>query len=71
MIYTVAFQCLVFEDAYNGVEAALSAGMSCIWVPDKKADRKKFADKVTLTLNSLTEFQPELFHLPPYKIEGM
>lgn len=57
---------LVFEDAPNGVEGGLSAGMQVVWVPDQRADRSMLGKRVTLTLNSLDEFQPEMFGLPAY-----
>lgn len=59
-------ECLVFEDSLAGIEAASSAGISAIAVPDPDMDKKLFskADKV---LNSLTEFEPELWQLPAFK----
>lgn len=55
---------LVFEDSPMGVQAAMSAGMQCVWVPDPKID-KSIANP-TLTLSSLEQFKPELFDLPPF-----
>lgn len=59
------FQCLVFEDAPNGVTAALKANMQVVMVPEDYIDDKE-RQRATLTLNSLLEFKPELFELPPF-----
>lgn len=59
---------LVFEDATNGVEAAIKAGMQVVWVPDDNL-RYVVGDDIgaTQTLTGgLEEFNPELFGLPPY-----
>jgi len=61
-----AKSCLVFEDAINGVKAALAAGMQVVLVPDKRLDLNKLEVKPTLVLDSLEKFQPELFGLPPF-----
>lgn len=58
---------LVFEDAPNGAEAGLAAGMHVVWVPDPRADRSKLGTRVTQVLDSLEDFQPEKFGLPAYK----
>ncbi|KAL8600689.1 hypothetical protein ACOMHN_006755 [Nucella lapillus] len=57
---------LVFEDAPNGVEAGHAAGMPVVWVPDARADRSAVGDKADLVLDSLEQFRPEHFGLPPY-----
>ncbi|KAK7090062.1 pseudouridine-5'-phosphatase-like [Littorina saxatilis] len=57
---------LVFEDAPNGVEASYAAGMPVVWVPDAQADHSLLKDKACLILESLEQFKPEDFGLPPY-----
>lgn len=63
--FHLSVQCLVFEDAPNGVTAAQKANMQVVMVPENyvgEDDRKK----ATLILSSLNEFKPELFGLPPF-----
>lgn len=57
---------LVFEDAINGVKAALGAGMQVALVPEKWTDIESSELKPTLVLKSLEQFDPQQFGLPPF-----
>lgn len=57
---------LVFEDAPIGVEAALAAGMRCVFVPDERTPKSDAHDKACLVLKSLEEFDPVAWGLPPF-----
>jgi len=53
---------LVFEDAPSGLQAAKTAGMQAVVVPDPNMDKSRYADADAI-LNSLTEFNPADFGL--------
>ena len=65
-------QALVFEDAPNGVEGALAAGMQVVWVPDPRCvealgrTTSGAAPSPTLTILSLLDFEPQAFGLPAF-----
>ncbi|EFJ20349.1 hypothetical protein SELMODRAFT_108997 [Selaginella moellendorffii] len=56
---------LVFEDAPTGVEAAQSAGMSVVMVPDPNLD-KSLCDRADIILETLEDFDPSTFGMPPF-----
>lgn len=59
-------QCLVFEDAPNGIRGALTAGMQTVMVPAKEVS-DELRKPATVVLNSLKEFKPEQFGLPAFE----
>ncbi|KAJ1646003.1 Pseudouridine-5'-phosphatase [Coemansia erecta] len=63
--------CLVFEDASNGIEAANNAQMSSIWVHDTRfsldPSSESAAHAATERITTLEDFVPEKYGLPPFK----
>lgn len=55
--------CLVFEDAPNGVRAANSAGMQVVMCPDHRVGQEE-RDEATVAINSLLDVDLEAFGLP-------
>lgn len=52
-------QCVVVEDTYKGVMAAVNAGSACIAVPNQYTQRNDFS-KADLLLSHLRELTPEV-----------
>uniref|UniRef100_A0A0N5A568 Pseudouridine-5'-monophosphatase n=1 Tax=Parastrongyloides trichosuri TaxID=131310 RepID=A0A0N5A568_PARTI len=60
-----SLNCLVFEDAPNGVFAAVSARCQVIMIPEYESQQIENAkQKATKVLKSLNDFNPEEFLLP-------
>ena len=57
--------CLAFEDAPSGTQAAYAAGMSVIAIPDSNMDKKLYPQASEI-LNSMEEFRPENWGLPAF-----
>ena len=49
------------------MESGYSAGMQVVWIPDPRTDLSQLKDQATLILNSMEDFKPELFGLPPFE----
>ena len=58
-------ECLVFEDAPTGTEAALAAGMSVVVVPDPNMDLCHYKNASQI-ISSLKDFDPEYWGLPKF-----
>ena len=58
-------ECLVFEDAPTGTEAALAAGMSVVVVPDPNMDHSHYKNASQI-ISSLKDFDPEYWGLPKF-----
>jgi len=59
---------LVFEDALPGMQAGKRAEMTVVWVPDSNLRKLGFTstEKADQILDSLEDFIPEQWGLPPY-----
>ena len=55
-------ECLVFEDAPSGTEAALAAGMPVVVVPNPNMDHSRYKDASQI-ISSLKDFDPEYWGL--------
>jgi len=58
-------ECLVFEDAPTGTEAALAAGMSVVVVPDPNMEHFHYKNASQI-ISSLKDFDPEYWGLPKF-----
>lgn len=52
--------CLVLEDSEAGIQAAYSAGIEVICIPDMKASGEEFCRKTTVQFSSLGDVIPWL-----------
>ncbi len=57
--------CLVFEDAPAGAEAAIAAGMSVVVLPDPHMKHDAYPRAVEI-IRTLDEFNPAHYGLPPF-----
>ncbi len=56
-----ASNCLVLEDSAPGIEAALAAGMTAWWVPDKNPPVKELTDRGVVVFDNLNQVKERLF----------
>lgn len=60
--------CLVFEDAFNGVLSATRAGMTVIACPDPRLDTKPFQQLTPHIIHSLNDFQISKWNFVPKRL---
>jgi len=59
-------QCLVFEDAPNGIQAACDSGMQSVMVPHQGLG-SQYTLRATQVIHSLIDFKPSDFGLPAFR----
>lgn len=59
MLNVLPSECLVLEDSFHGVIAALAANMKCVAIPDTKANNLKRFVIADQTLESMADFSIE------------
>lgn len=59
-------QCLVFEDAPNGIQAACDSGMQSVMVPHQSLG-SQYTLRATQVIHSLIDFKPSDFGLPAFR----
>ncbi|PVV02721.1 hypothetical protein BB560_002813 [Smittium megazygosporum] len=63
-------QYIVFEDAVSGVLSGVNAEMKVVWIPDERffnlSDIPEHGHGAYQILNSIKEFEPEKYGLPPF-----
>ncbi|KAJ6225619.1 hypothetical protein RDWZM_004164 [Blomia tropicalis] len=60
---------LIFEDSFTGLKGAIASGGKTVYVSkfDRPSDQRELLDKTDLDIETLDQFKPEDFGLPPYE----